>query len=84
MRMNAKQEADRLATVSKRAQKLYARINNYGRFYRAYEKNIPKAMQELLDAKLIQTGGRVNVIISCYVPVRGFRPLRLEDWSGLQ
>ncbi len=86
MNMTAAKEATLLAGVSVRAQKLYRRINNDGRFYDAYPAagQEVKAMQELIDARLIQVGGRVARIVSCYVPVRGFKPCVLESWRGQQ
>lgn len=78
--MNKAQERKKLKGLSKRAQALYARLKQ-GRFYKGWGmQKIPKAMSELTGAGLVQLGGRVAVITSCYVPVRGFKPLRCEEW----
>jgi len=65
--MNRNTEKVRLASVSKRARKLFERIES-GRFYRAYGEGNPKAMTELLDAGLIKRYPKVVVIASAMVP----------------
>lgn len=66
--------------LSKRAEKLYARLKE-GRWYRAYANDTPAAMKELVDAGLVQIAARVNVSEACFVPTKGFRPMRREDWD---
>ena len=53
--------------LSKRAEKLLARVRA-GRWYPAYGRRTPKAMQELLAADLVGTSGRAAMIVACYVP----------------
>ncbi len=66
--------------LSKRAEKLYARIKD-GRWYPAYAKDTPAAMQELVDAGLVHHGGRIARAVLCFVPSAGFVPMRQEDWD---
>jgi hypothetical protein len=53
--------------LSKRAEELLNRLQK-GEWYRQYAKNTPAAMQELIDAGLVETAGRMPIIVSCYVP----------------
>lgn len=63
--------------LSKRATEMLHRLYE-GRFYQAFTKgHIPKAMQELIDAGLVTTGGRVARIVLCYVP-KGTKPFSVE------
>lgn len=63
--------------LSRRAAKLLHRLYE-GHFYPCtFEGAIPKAMQELIDARLIESGGRVARIMRCYVP-KGMKTFRLE------
>lgn len=66
-----------MSDLSKRAQNLLRRIKE-GRFYPTHHPNTPKAMQELIDAKLVVTCGRVEVVRRCYVPAKGYRPYKPE------
>lgn len=66
------------ATLSKRAQRLWSFVRR-GDFYPAYSPKLPKAMDELLTAGLVQRGGRVVTIGSFYVPV-GTKSLALEQY----
>lgn len=85
MKMTAREEEKQLSGVSKTAQRIYRRIKNDSRFYKAFGKwDNSKAMQELVNARLVQIGGRVNVMVACYVPIKGFKPLQLESWDGQQ
>lgn len=65
--------------LSKRAAALFERVKN-GDWYPAYSLDTPKAMQELIDAGLVMQTGRVQTIVTCYVPVKGFKPLQFERW----
>lgn len=78
--MSKASEAKRLEGVSIRARKLYRRLKDEGRFYRAYREDTPKAMAELEAAGLVGISGRVNVITACYVPRRGFKTFKMEEW----
>lgn len=80
MKLTKAREAKIVATLSKRAQKLFHRIKDEGRFYRSFRVDTPKAMTELVEAGLVGESGRVNVVIRCYVPRRGFKPFRMEEW----
>lgn len=66
--------------LSAGAVKIYNRMCK-GAFYFAYDPKTPKAMQELIDAGLVTRAGRATQLRSCYVPRKGFKPLRLEDFS---
>lgn len=70
-----------MATLSKRAEKLLGRICD-GHFYRAYSKHEPKAMRELVDAGLVSVCGRVQTIVACYVPRKGYKPFKQEQYKG--
>lgn len=75
----------KLATVSIRARKLYARIvagHWYGFGTGTDHRPTPKAMKELEDAGLVIIGGRVRAIALAYVPVEGYEPFVMEDWDG--
>lgn len=80
-KMSSRQQDKILATLSKRAQRLFDLIRNEHRFYKSYQKDTPKAMQELVLAGLVGEAGRVNVIVRCYVPMKGFKPFRMEEWD---
>lgn len=65
--------------LSKRAVKTLQRIRN-GAFYKAYNPNNPKTIEELISAGLIKKTGRVVVIESCYVPTTGYAPYIPEQF----
>lgn len=73
-------EKGRGAGLTVRAQKLYERVCS-GEFYFAYDPRTPKAMQELVDAKLVSMDGRPVVIRLCYVPTEGYAPYRRERFE---
>lgn len=54
--------------LSKRAEKLLARVGDPGNWYSAHGSRTPKAMQELLDAGLVRRGGRMPIIATYFVP----------------
>lgn len=56
-----------MTKLSKRAQTLLARVRR-GAWYPEHDPRTPNAMQELIDAGLVNTRGRVQVVRSCYVP----------------
>lgn len=57
-----------MTELSKNAQNLLGRLKS-GRFYRAYDPQLPKAMEELEKAGLVKTMARAEVISLCWVPV---------------
>ena len=61
--------AERLANCSVRARRLFARLCR-GAWYPVYPTSgrTPKAMQELIDAKLVTVMARAKVIEVCYAP----------------
>lgn len=63
--------------LSPRAQKLYDRLLA-GHWYSWGDDRTPKSMQELLDAGLVGTLGRVEKVRRCYVPA-GSKPFQLEQ-----
>lgn len=67
--------------ISKAAQKLLARVRNPNRFYRCKYPMPGRCMQELIDAGLVESGGRVNVVVACYVPV-GTTPFHPEQFPA--
>jgi hypothetical protein len=69
-----------VATVplSKSAQNMLTRLRK-GAWYTWDPNKMPKAMQELVDAGLVTTGGRVKVATRCWVPV-GYIPARMEQF----
>lgn len=73
------------AGVSTRARKLLDRLRA-GKFYPVWDshglnRRTPKAMQELIDAGLVGTAGRVCLVVSCYVP-DGYTPYIEEKFPG--
>lgn len=62
--------------LSKAAQKMLTRLRQ-GAWYPWEPNKIPKAMQELIDAGLVGSCGRVKSIIRCWVPI-GFQPAKQE------
>jgi hypothetical protein len=60
-------------TLSNRAQKLLERVK-VGEWYRAYEPNLPKSMQELVEAGLVTIGCRHPVLVSAYIPTSDYTP----------
>ncbi len=72
---------DKTPEISNRAHKLLRRLRA-GHWYPVYDNNgfnkrTPKAMQELIDAGLVNTSGRVQIIVACYVP-KGYIPAEQE------
>ena len=69
--------------LSKRAQKMLERLRK-GAWYTWDPRKTPKAMQELAEAGLVDTRGRVASIVRCWVPV-GYKPgtpeVFPEKWS---
>jgi hypothetical protein len=76
--MTPRQKEVAIQNLSPRARKLYDRVLN-GAWYKAYDTTIPKAMAELTTAGLVQIGGRVKTMESCFVPT-GTKPFRLEQY----
>lgn len=72
--------AQRKPKLSARAEALFKRIHA-GEWYPAWDSNTPKAMQELIDADLVRIGARVQTVVSCYVPLKGFKPFKHEKWA---
>lgn len=70
-----------MAELSNRAQRLLARVKA-GHWYRPFNPNTPKAMQELVAAGLVSTTGRVVVIELAYVPADGYTPFVPEKFRG--
>lgn len=66
-------------TLSKRAQKLYLRIQTGDYYYPAYSERTPKAMQELVDCELVGTAGRYPIIALYFVP-KGFKLTHEESF----
>ena len=60
-------------TLSKRAIKLLHRLYD-GHWYSAVDGKVTPVMQELLEAGLVGTIGRVKVIERCFVP-KGSKPV---------
>ncbi len=69
-----------MTALSKRAEKLWERICD-GEFYPAYSEREPKAMRELVDAGLVSVCVRVQTIVACYVPRRGYKPFKQEQYK---
>lgn len=63
--------------LSTRAQRLLERLRE-GAFYQTFGSRVPATMQELIDAGLVSTAGRVSQIVSCYVPSTGYTPYQPE------
>lgn len=66
--------------LSKRAQKLYARVCE-GRWYGAHTKSVPAAMAELESAGLVTTVGRPMIVALAYVPTTGYRAYESERYG---
>lgn len=66
--------------LSRRASQLLARVEE-GKFYKLHDPKTPKAMQELIDAGLVGLAGRVELVVVCYVPVKGYKPFKMEEYS---
>lgn len=64
-------------TLSKRATALLHRLYE-GHFYRTFDTKQPKAMQELIDNRLVYVDGRIFIIGSCYVP-NGHKPFQIDE-----
>lgn len=76
----------KIAALSPKARKLYERVCDSANWYAgtghvALEARTPAAMQELLDAGLVVVGGRVERLVSCYVP-KGTKPFKLEKFPS--
>jgi hypothetical protein len=69
-----------ISSLSKRAQKTYKKLLE-GKFYKVYDDHTPLVMQELIDAGLVDMSGRIETIVLCYVPKKGFKPLKQESWD---
>lgn len=63
--------------LSARAKALLNRLKQ-GRCYLLHSSKVPKAMQELVEFKLVRVAARPIVIAACYIPMRGFRPYKPE------
>jgi hypothetical protein len=77
---NERQRQERVAQLSKRARKLYDRIES-GRFYTIASNSIPRAMDELWAAGLVSVTGRVQTIVAAFVPSTGYKPYREEQFT---
>ena len=66
--------------LSKAAEKLLKRIQD-GAWYRPHEKNTPKAMQELIEHKLVFVMGRVVTLEAAYV-AQGHTPFVMDKPPG--
>lgn len=73
-------KAQRIAALSPAARKLYARVLA-GHWYPWDGPNgkTPKAMAELVKARLVRVGGRVERVRAAYVPT-GTKPYKLERY----
>lgn len=69
----------KIARLSPAARNLLDRVLDPLNFYAAFSDRTPKAMQELIDAKLVGVMDRVVNIKAYYVP-RGAKPLKLEQF----
>lgn len=78
--MNEKKRLALVAGLSPRAASLYKRVCD-GYWYKAHAENLPKAMDELVEAGLVVLGGRVEVMSSAYVPI-GTKPFRVEQYPA--
>jgi hypothetical protein len=76
--MTPRQKEVAIQNLSPRARELYDRVLK-GKWYKAYDATIPKAMTELTSAGLVTVAGRVKVIEACFVPT-GTVGLRLEQY----
>lgn len=65
-------------TLSKRATALLHRLYDE-RFYPDATNCVGPVMQELLDAGLVVSGGRVAKIVRCYMP-KGVKPFKCEKY----
>lgn len=68
--------------LSPKAQKLWKRIQ-HGAWYSTSSPRTPAAMQELIEAGLVVTGGRVKSMESCFVP-KGTKPFKLERYPEVK
>lgn len=69
-----------MTDISKRAQKTLELIKN-GKFYMAYDENLPATIQELLDAKLIVGTVRATTYVASFAPAEGYVPMRMEQFA---
>lgn len=63
--------------LSKRAQAVWKRLQNPNNFYKT--NSVPDAMQELIEAELVEVQGRVISVQACYVP-KGTVPYKEEQY----
>jgi hypothetical protein len=77
MTISKKMEHRLLLGVSPQARKLFARLRA-GHWYSEYSVSTPKAMQELISAKLVRVGVRVQVISTAFVP-HDHRGYKMDD-----
>lgn len=63
--------------LSNRAEKLLERVER-GEFYKQFDPKLPKAMEELVQAGLVGTAGRVVLVERFYVPEKGYKPYERE------
>ena len=61
------------AGLSKNALKVLGRIED-GHYYKPYQPDTPKCIQELVDAGLVKLTGRVTVVELAYVPSTNYIP----------
>lgn len=66
--------------LSTRAKRLLDRVRD-GAFYQAFGSRVPDSMQELVDAGLVTTTGRVVSVMACYVPTTGYTPYQAEVYD---
>lgn len=66
--------------LSRNAEKLLMRLRR-GNWYPVFDKDTPKAMQELIDADLVWTTGRVAREVLCYVPSTDYEPFQREKFK---
>lgn len=66
--------------LSTRAKRLLDRVRD-GAFYQAFGSRVPDSMQELVDAGLVTTAGRVVSVMACYVPTTGYTPYQAEVYD---
>lgn len=79
--MTKKQKAKAIRELSPRAFALWCRVANSARWYPLHDPHMPKVMQELWDAGLVTSMGRVALIKACIVPV-GAKPFEIEKYPA--
>ena len=78
----SKTKAERIAGLSKRAKKMWNRMQEDWRYYTHAKYYNSPTMRELIDAGLVGTMGRPVVWYSCFVPV-GSRSAKPEKFPQL-